>query len=115
MFFWDLVLDGSIMPIGSKAKVAMAVAQKLQYKLDQNAIHQVMALRNAFAHHETGSHPVYKVGKTEAENEVNFHLQVITNSGTITLKRRQEAHDEFIRCYNAAKKSLIDLLAIIRQ
>lgn len=82
-FLWDVVLDSSIMPIGSKAKVAMAVAQKLQYKLDQQAIHDVMALRNAFAHHKTGSHPVFRVGKTAAENELHFppsgHSQFLGN------------------------------------
>jgi hypothetical protein len=65
-FFWDVLLDSSVMPIGSKVKVAMAVSQKLRQKLDRNALHKVMSLRNAFAHHSIESHPVIVV-KREPE------------------------------------------------
>jgi len=113
-FFWDVVLDSSIMPVASKVKVAMAVAQDAKFKLDQDALHKVMALRNAFAHHQTGSHPVIVAGKKRDEESVHFELQVISNSGRITRKKRQDAYVEFIESFRAAEISLTDLLAHIR-
>jgi hypothetical protein len=63
MFFWNVILDSSIMPMGSKVKVVMAIAQEMNVKLDQKSVHSVMSLRNAFAHHPSDSHPVLVVGK----------------------------------------------------
>jgi hypothetical protein len=88
-FFWDVVLDGAIMSVGSKVKVAMAVSQKLEFKLNQDAIHKVMALRNAFAHHQTTSHPVWVVGRTEEEGSAHYQLKVISNSGRLSHKKRE--------------------------
>jgi len=114
MFFWDVVLDSSIMPIGSKVKIAMAVAQNVSFRLDQDALHKVMALRNAFAPHQTGSHPVLVVGKTTDEDSVHFQLQVISNSGQITRKKRHDAYVEFVKSFSSAELSLVDLLACIK-
>jgi len=114
MFFWDVVLDTAIMPIGSKAKVAMAVAQKFDFKLDQDAVHKVMALRNAFAHHQTSSHPVWVVGKSKNEGSARFELQVISNSGRVSRKKREDAYADFIESFRSAEKSLVDLLALIK-
>ena len=46
-FFWSVLLDSSIMPMGSKTKAAMAIAQEMRFKLDQNSLHNVVSLRNA--------------------------------------------------------------------
>ena len=62
--FWDVLLDGSILPLGAKVKVAMAISQELKTALDQQSLHKVVSLRNAFAHHATDAHPVFVVGKT---------------------------------------------------
>ncbi len=108
-FFWNIVLDSSIMPVGSKAKVAMAIAQELGVKLDGNALHKLIALRNAFAHQATDSHPTVFVGKTPADDQSHYILQVISSSGKISRKRRDDALDEFNSTYGIAKKSLVDL------
>ena len=114
MFFRDVVLHSSIMPLGSKVKVAMAIAQQLHFKLDNNALHNVIALRNAFAQHETSSHPVFVVGKTVVEDELHFQLQVISSSGRITRTKRHDAHAQLVASYQAAKISLVALLEKIR-
>ena len=113
-FFWDVILDSSILPMGSKAKVAMAISQTLKYKLDQESIHKVMSLRNAFAHHKTQSHPVMVVGKTSDQNSSHFELQVISNSGNISRQKREDALAEFKKVSAAAKKSLVGLLDLIK-
>jgi hypothetical protein len=114
MLFWNVVLDSSVMSIGAKVKVSMAIAQEVDFKLSQNAIHNVMALRNAFAHHKTDSHPVLVAGKTREEDSVHYELLIISNSGRISRKRRQDALVEFNANYTAAKDSLVTLLNIIR-
>lgn len=113
-FFWDVVLDSSIMPIGSKAKVAMAVAQCLDVRINKDAVHDVMALRNAFAHHQTGAHPVFVVGKTEAEDSTHFELQIISSSGRITRTNRDDAYAKFNAAYEAAKVALVALIERIK-
>ena len=114
MFFWNVILDSSIMPMGSKVKVATAIAQELDVTIEQNAIHTVMALRNAFAHHDTGSHPVIVAGKSEKDSKVHYELQILSNSGKLSRKRREDALAEFDAAFALAKKSLVAILATIR-
>jgi len=114
MFFWNVILDSSIMPMGSKVKVASAIAQELHFKLEQDALHKVMALRNAFAHHKTESHPVISVGKTEADSKIHYELHVLSNSGKLSRKRREDALTEFTAAFRLATESLVALKAAIR-
>ena len=83
-FFWDVLLDSSIMPLGSKVKVAMAISQELNIKLKQDSLHKVLSYRNAFAHHSLNSHPTLAVGKTPEEDKAYYSFQVIKNSGKIS-------------------------------
>ena len=115
MFFWSVLLDSSIMPMGSKTKAAMAIAQEMRFKLDQNSLHNVVSLRNAFAHQPTNAHPVLVVGKTPEEDEFHLQLQILSNSGKISMKRRLDALDEFNAAYSLAKASLVELLSAIKQ
>jgi hypothetical protein len=96
-------------------KIAMAISQELKTDLDQNALHNVVSLRNAFAHHPTNSNPVLSVGKTREEDRLHYTLQIISNSGKVTRKRRDEALVDFTSSYDTAKKSLLALLERIRQ
>ncbi|MHB1232900.1 MAG: hypothetical protein ACYCZQ_10040 [Burkholderiales bacterium] len=114
MFFWNVILDSSVMPMGSKVKVAAAIAQELDFKLEQDALHKVMALRNAFAHHKTGSHPVISVGKTEEDSEIHYELQVLSNAGKLSRKRRDDALSDFNAAFLAAKESLVALKDCIK-
>ena len=114
MFFWNVILDSSIMPMGSKVKVAAAIAQELDFKLEQEALHRVMALRNAFAHHKTGSHPVISAGKTEEDSRVRYELQVLSTSGKLARKPREDALSEFNTAFRTAKESLVALKAAIK-
>jgi hypothetical protein len=115
MFFWNVLLDSSIMPMGSKVKVAMAIAQEMKFKLDQTSIHSVMSLRNAFAHHPMNSHPVLVVGKTRETDEMHLQLQILSNSGKLSKKNRQDALAEFNAAYKVAKASLVGMLKAIRE
>ncbi|MEJ2452769.1 MAG: hypothetical protein P8103_01240 [Candidatus Thiodiazotropha sp.] len=112
--FWNVILDSSIMPLGSKVKIAMVIAQKIEIKLDQDSLHKVMSFRNAFAHHDLQSHPALAIGKTPEEDKAYYSLQIINNSGRIIRKSRKAALTEFNDNFNSAKESLIKLLRAIK-
>jgi hypothetical protein len=114
-FFWDVLLDSSVMPIGSKVKVAMAISQKLRQKLNRNSLHKVMSLRNAFAHHSIDSHPVFMVKRPPDEGSVRYELQVLDNEGRLTRTPRTEAVEQFDTAYEQARESLRALLAAIKK
>lgn len=114
-FFWGVVLDSSIMPMGAKVKVAMAISQELDAKLNQKALHNLISLRNAFAHHSVNSHPTMFIGKIPEENKSYYTLQIISNSGKVSRKRREEAFDDFNSSYEMAKESLAGLLEAIKR
>lgn len=113
-FFWDILMDSSILPLGSKVKVVMAISQQSGFKLDQAILYKVISLRNAFAHHATNAHPVLKIGKIPEADQLHYTLQVISNSGRVTRKERTEALSEFDDAYTSAKESLVALLKAVR-
>lgn len=113
-FVWNVLLDSSVMPLGPKIKVAMAISQNLEVKLKNNSLHKVVSLRNAFVHHGLGSHPTVFVGKTPEEDEAAYMLQIPSQSGKIRRIRKEEALDEFSTHFNKAKQSLVELLEKIK-
>jgi hypothetical protein len=108
-FFWQVILNSSIMSLASKVRVAAAIGQELDLNPDVAALHRVMALRNAFAHHATDAHGVFVVGTTKDEGHGQFELHVLSNSGTIMRMTRQEALSEFDVRFSDAKQSLVAL------
>ncbi len=115
MFFWNVVLDSSVMPLGAKVKVAMAISHEVKFKLDREALHSVIELRNAFAHHPLSSHPVFFNNKASGESEVRLELQVLRGNGKLTRMSRAEALKSFSEAFKAAKESLVALRDSIPQ
>ncbi|MCG2750383.1 MAG: hypothetical protein L6301_00885 [Desulfobacteraceae bacterium] len=114
-FFWTILLDSSIMPLGSKIKVVMAISQRIKFKLNSDPLHKVVSYRNAFAHHGLNAHPTVLVGKTPEEDELQYILHIIKQSGKTERKSREAALDEFNANYETAKKALVDLLDSVKQ
>ena len=114
LFFWATVLDTSVMQLGAKVKIAMAISHKMNVKLD-NALHQVVALRNAFAHHPTESHPVLRVGKEPEEDRMDYTLHILNTSGKIKEEPRDVALSKFDEHFETAKASLVALRDAIRE
>jgi uncharacterized protein (UPF0335 family) len=114
-FFLGVVLDSSIMPMGAKARVAMAISQEVGAGLDQKALHKVISLRNAFAHHSVNSHPTLFVAKAIEENKSCYTLRIIDSSGRVSRKLRQNAFDDFNSSYGSAKESLMGLIETIER
>jgi hypothetical protein len=110
MFFWDTILDSSIMPIGPKIKVVTAIAHKMRIKFKHDRLHKLIACRNEFAHHKTHSHPILHLAKDpEEQGELRFYLKVLRISGVIDKIHRQRALDEFSLFYEQTKDELINL------
>ncbi len=108
-FFWDVVLDSSIISLGSKLKLVKVIAFKLHIKLKQNDLHTVISYRNAFAHHDIQSHPRGIVNRGAEDCETTFNLHIIRNSGKTELINRKDAIIEFDTCFFKAKESLLEL------
>lgn len=114
-FMWSIVLDTSVMPLGAKVKVVMAIANEMSFKLEKNELHRVIALRNAFAHHASDAHPVLAVGRTPEENTSYFQFWVLENSGKISRRKRHEAFAEFNTAYCKARDSLGELKKMVHE
>lgn len=113
-FMWSVILDTSVMPLGAKLKVVMAVAHELNYKLPREALMKVIQFRNSFAHNITNAHPVMIVKRgAEAASQYNeFHT--LDNNGVLKITKRHEALALFDKSYNNSKKELIGLLDLIK-
>lgn len=114
-FFWNVILDSSIMPMGSKVKVAAAIAHELKFNLKLDALHKVIALRNAFAHHNTTANPLLQVGRTDDESKIYHLLQVISRSGKLQRMDRKFALAEFNKHFLLARDSLVALKTAITE
>jgi hypothetical protein len=111
--FWSVILDSSIMPMGAKIKVAMAIAQETSIKLKDNSLHDLIMYRNAFAHHAVDAHPTLVVAKNPEQDEVRYMLHIIKYSGRIQQISRDEALNKFDACYDQAKQSLVEFCKAI--
>ena len=110
-FFWTVLLDSSIIPLGAKVKVAAAISQESNdAKLDKDSLHKLISYRNAFAHHAEDAHPTLFVSKNREEDQSHFMLHVITPSGQTREIRRVDALSDFNSCYEKAMKSLVAML-----
>ncbi len=112
-FMWSIVLDTSVMSLGAKVKVVMAVSHEMRFKLDKNSLHRVIALRNAFAHHASNAHPVLVVGRTPEEDTNHLQFWVLEASGKISRIKRHKAFDEFNAAYRTARESLVQLRSMV--
>lgn len=108
-FFWQVVLDSSIMSLGAKVKVAMAVSQRVGVKLKSDPLHKLLSYRNAFAHHALDAHSVVLAKKNPEQDELHYYLHVISNSGKIQEIRRDEAVKDFDMYHALARTSLLEL------
>lgn len=114
-FMWSVVLDTSVMALGAKLKVVLAISHEIGHKLDKDSLHQVIALRNAFAHHASNAHPVYAVGRTPEQDTTYLQLWVLEGSGKISRLKRDEAFAKFNKAYRKALESLVQLKNLVAE
>jgi len=114
LFVYNVLLDTSVMTLGAKLKVAMAISQEVQFKLDKNALHEVINLRNAFAHNATDAHQVVQFGVNGIGGEAYTQLWILGASGTHKILKRHEAFALFNKNYALAKASVKGLVEAVR-
>jgi len=114
-FMWGVVLDTSVMSLGAKVKVVLAVAHELDFKLKREALHKVISLRNAFAHHATDANPVLVIGRKPEESTSYLQLVVLEGTGKIRRMKRDDAFVEFNEAYRTARVSLVSLIDLVRE
>jgi hypothetical protein len=113
VFMWNVVLDTSVMPLGSKLKVVMAVAQELKFKLPKDALNKVVQLRNSFAHHTTNAHPAVSIGRTPEEDSYYNQFYTLDGNGVLKSTKRHEAFETFNQSYQIAKQTLGELRNLV--
>jgi hypothetical protein len=117
VFFGNVVLDCSIMPLGAKVKVAMAIAQEIGFEQVRNrkqSLHDIIKYRNAFAHHAVDAHPTISIRKDPEQSGLHFMLYIIESSGETKRIRRDEALENFNTAYEEAKQLLVEIRDAIR-
>ena len=114
-FFQEILLDSSIISLGAKIRVVMAISQRVDGNLKKDPLDKVISFRNAFAHHSIYSHPTVKVGKTPEEDKSYFMLQTISNSGKTNRISREDALKKFEVNFNKAKEALVKLLEAVKE
>lgn len=108
-FFVQVMMHGSILPLGAKAKLITAIAQEVNHVLDKDArdaIHKVIALRNAFAHHPLDSYPTFRFGQDE---QIRYELAVVNSYGSVKRTDRADALAEFKDVQPQALKAIYAL------
>lgn len=114
-FMWTVLLDSSVMPLGGKAKVVAAVAQMVGCTFERNAVHRIIALRNAFAHNSTDAHQAVVFGRTDEETYSYCQFMTLGPSGEIKIEKRHEAFAEFNDLFTVVKQSLLQLREAVKK
>jgi len=112
-FFWSVLLDSSIISLGAKIKVVMAISHDSEIKLKLDSIHKLISYRNSFAHNRLNSHTTLCVGKDE--DTVVHRLEVITNTGKIKSENRNIALENFNKHYLDSIKSLSEFKGKLKE
>lgn len=114
-FVWHVLLDTSVMALGAKQKVVMAIANEMGFKLQKNPLVMVIQLRNSFAHHRTNAHPVIVFGRTDAETTGYSQFYSLNADGVLVKRKRHEAFDEFNKYYKIARAQLVELRNLVEE
>lgn len=114
-FFWLVLLDSSVVSLGGKVRVVSAIADEVKFKVGTDSLLRILSLRNAFAHHETNSHPLLVVGRTPDQSSAHYQLHILSSKGKVTRKKREDALQEFRNEYQKAKSKLAELVRIVKK
>jgi hypothetical protein len=110
--FGTVMLHPSILPLGAKVKLAMAISNEIGVKLNKNALHKVLELRNAFAHHSTNAHPTIHL-LADGGQKISHSLHVIDSQGIVGKLSRAQAAADFVANCQLARATLVALIAKI--
>lgn len=113
-FMWSVVLDTSVMPLGNKLKVVMAVAHELKFKLTKEALYKVIQLRNSFAHNTTYAHQVLVIGRTDEETTTHNEFHTLDSNGALKISKRHEAFELFNKNYEISQAELGILVKLVK-
>ena len=107
-FFWFVLMNNSIIPLGAKVKLILSISQEVGFKIKRDPLWKVVRLRNAFAHHRTQSHPTFIVGKTPDEDDSIYVLHTFSSSMKMARIPREKALEDFTKNFISAKNTLLD-------
>lgn len=113
-FFRAYVLNNAIVPFAAKMKLVFAINKDLQLvKLEANAFHKVMSLRNAFAHNDLISG--IRVDETARSDEGSaVVLESVRGDGGMETVTRDAAYQEFRKAHERVESCLREMLGKLR-
>jgi len=114
-YFWDVLLDNSVMSLGAKVKAVMAISHETNIKVNKNSLHKILEYRNAFAHHSLNDNPVFRVGIAENEGSMYYRLNILKSSGKVERINRLDVLEEFNKNYETALKSLVNINDAVKE
>ena len=113
-FFRACLLNNSIVSLGSKIKLIQVInKQRSLIKLDQNQLHRLIAIRNAFAHNDLRTGLRFKVQDRDALIQYVV-MESIKGDGSIQKVTRDEAAKEFAQVHKDVKSGLKAMLRKLR-
>jgi hypothetical protein len=112
-FQW-ILLNSSVMSLGAKIKVVLAIAHEVDFDINIQPVQEVIRVRNAFAHHSTNAHPVFVVEKKSDEFSQYQELHLINASGKLKKLRRSEAFSAFKNAFEKSSLGLVDLIKFLK-
>lgn len=115
-FFRSHVLNSSIIPFGGKVKLVIAINKDLDLvKLNNDSLHKIMQLRNAFAHNDIISGVKVDLSKEVTDpGAITIGLESISGNGALKYVTRDEAFKEFQNVYQTSENSLKEMLGKLR-
>ena len=114
-FMWLVLLDSSIMPMGSKVKVVATIANILGCEFERERLNRLLTIRNAFAHNSTSGVPVVVFGANGDPGNSYSQFWTMDSSGAIKVEARHEVFNEFNEKFTIVKNSLLNLRSAVNK
>lgn len=115
-FFRAYVLNNAIVSFSAKVKIVLAINRKeCVVRLDSDALHKIMNLRNAFAHNDLISGiRVEDQPMGDDPPAESVVLESIKGNGKLETITRKDAFDQFQQAHAQVESSLREMLGKLR-
>jgi hypothetical protein len=114
-FMWLVLLDSSIMPMGSKMKVVATIANILGCEFERVNLNRLLSIRNVFAHNSTAGVPVIVFGANGEPGHGQSQFWTMDSLGAIKVEFRHELFREFNEKFDVVKASLLSLRDAVKK
>jgi hypothetical protein len=112
-FLKDILFNNAILPFSAKVKLLRHIQAVNDWpKIDANAFHRLMHIRNQFAHSQRSHHVTVQIDKEKNESRIvedKVMISSVTGSGQLIAVDAKEALEEFAGLYAEVSEYLMQL------